>query len=238
MDKTANAIITNNLIYEEYKRGLIGSFDIKKVIPLEFPNLVDYRCFLIKNICFDGNDIHCVFAGSFYDEVRRPDYLLKLISKIADGKKIVFHFFGNLNMYIKREELPNCIFDHGQVASDLALQYMMSADILINVGNTVLNQMPSKILTYISMGKPILNIIKLSNCPTLKYTKKYPLALDILETEEVKKEDIERVRNFIIENKGKEIPFETVEKLYYDCTPEYVGSKVYEIIEKVVNENK
>ena len=68
--------------------------------------------------------------------------------------------------------------------------------------------------------------------------EKYPLGLTILETPEPTEDDVNRVRNFILANKGKRIPFEKIKELYYDCTPEYVGGKVYEIICKVVEENK
>ena len=49
------------------------------------------------------------------------------------------------------------------------------------------------------------------------------------------------MREFILRNKRMKRPFEEIEKTYYDCTPEYVGVKMYEIICKAVetrnNEN-
>ena len=231
----ASAIITTDLLKNE-SYNYYSDDTISKITSLEFPNIVKVEGETDVTI-FEKDKINCVFCGSLYKTIRNPQYTFDLFKNL--NQEVVFHIFGRLKEGLSLSEyMSENIIYHGVVPSDKALAYMQAADILINIGNTENNLLPSKILTYISMGKPILNIIKLSNCPTLKYTKKYPLALDILETEEVKKEDIERVRNFIIENKGKEIPFETVEKLYYDCTPEYVGSKVYEIIEKVVNENK
>lgn len=236
VDKSADAIITTNIVLEEYKNGFLEYVDERKIVALEFPNIVDYRQDIKAKIQFDNEYIHCVFAGVFYKDIRNPSFLIKLISEvIKTNKKIYFHFLGNFKSFIQEERLPINIIDHGKVDSDTALQNMMAADVLINVGNTVLNQMPSKILTYISLGKPILNIVKNPQCPTLKYTNKYALALNILETENLKEEDVSRVKDFILTSKGKTISFEEIRKIYYDCTPEYVGEKVYDTVCKVIN---
>ena len=134
--------------------------------------------------------------------------------------------------------LPANIIFHGEVDSETALKCMLSADVLVNIGNTVLNMMPSKLLTYISTGKPILNIIKDPACPTVPYMEKYPLALNILETKRPTEEDVSRARNFILHSKGKQIPFAEIEQRYYDCTPEYVGGKLYEIICGAIEKKK
>ncbi len=236
-DLKAAAIITTDLIRKDYPKTTPVEI-LNKISVLNFPNVIDFKSLNDQRFISQPKEIHCVFAGGLYKDIRNPEYTLKLFARLKDSK-IVFHIFGKQygseNML---ETLSENVTWHGRVTSDEALGYMQSADVLVNIGNTVLNQMPSKILTYISLGKPILNIIKDPNCPTLPYMEKYPLALNILETPEPTKEDIARVRDFILTNRGKHIPFETIKELYYDCTPEYVGGKVYEIICKVVEESK
>ena len=51
----------------------------------------------------------------------------------------------------------------GKVTKEKALQYLWQADVLVNIGNRVENMLPSKVLEYISTGKPVLNIAQLEN---------------------------------------------------------------------------
>ena len=67
------------------------------------------------------------------------------------------------------------------VDNDEAESILMSADILVNIGNSVSNQIPSKLFDYISTGKPILNIYKNKNCPSLEILSKYPDVLNVYE---------------------------------------------------------
>ena len=60
---------------------------------------------------------------------------------------------------------------------------MADADVLINIGNSVPVHMPSKTLEYINTGKPMVNFYKFADCPTLYYTKRYPLCLNLYEKE-------------------------------------------------------
>lgn len=236
-DTASAAIIATNLIYEEYLNNPERQKVLNKVLPLEFPNLIKPSP-AEPSFGFEKEAIHCVFVGSLYKDIRNPAYALKLFSELKSSN-IIFHIVG---FFYGENPLPDVLPDnvifHGKVDSEKALQYMQTADVLVNIGNTVLNQMPSKIITYISLGKPILNIIKDEACPTLPYMEKYPLSLSVLETPELMDRDIERARGFIVSNKNKEIPFEEIEKLFYDCTPEYVGGKVYETVCKVVEENR
>ena len=237
-DSFSNAIVTTRAIANEYKNGLLSIPNNTCVYALDFPNIVQYKKTLKKLQEVKKETINCVFTGSFYEGIRSPDYVLDLFSLLGDGRNIVFHIFGNYEFFFRFNDLPNYIIYHGRVSSEDSIGIMQDADILVNIGNTTINQFPSKIITYISLGKPIINIIKRTDCPTLPYMEKYPLALNILETPEPTEEDIARVREFILTNRGKHIPFETIKELYYDCTPEYVGGKVYEIICKVVEESK
>ena len=60
------------------------------------------------------------------------------------------------------------------------------------------------------------------------------MALDILETVELREEDYAMAETFILQNASKNIPFETIKDLYRECTPEYVGHKVYDTLCEVI----
>lgn len=232
INKYAASIIVTNLLNNAYKNDPICA---EKTTVLEFPNIIKPSKTIKKN--FDKEHIHCTFAGKLYQNIRNPWYTINLLGALKDSG-IVFHIIGRECGCLEGKELPENVIYHGNFTSDDASDFMQASDVLINIGNTVTDMMPSKILTYISTGKPILNIIKTPECPTLPYMERYPLALNILETETVEPETIEKVRDFCLSNRGKQIPFEEIEKEYYTCTPEYVGQQLYDIICKVVEERK
>lgn len=222
-------VITTNENYQDMRK--MGA-PMEKYRVLDFPNIVRP----VKHdssIAFDEEQIHCVYAGSLAAGIREPHYVLSIFEKLADNN-IVLHIFGEETSLLPKV-LPSNVIFHGKVSSDTAGDYMMAADVLINIGNSIRNMIPSKLLTYFSMGKPVLNFTKIEDCPTLRYMEKYPLGLSVMETEVLSQPDVNKVRDFILANRRKQIPFEEIEKRYCECTPEYVGSQVYSLIESLAD---
>ena len=70
-----------------------------------------------------------------------------------------------------------------------------NSDIIINIGNNIINQVPSKIFEYIESKKVILNIASIENDTSKFYLEKYDLAILINESNdsEIHKKNIEKV---------------------------------------------
>ncbi|OPX84859.1 MAG: hypothetical protein A4E53_03692 [Pelotomaculum sp. PtaB.Bin104] len=133
--------------------------------------------------------IRLVFVGTLYKSIRNPDFLLQLYNKLLQTKvseQLELHFFGNINdcqscfepykkLYGKK------IFLHGSVNRIKAIKAMKEADILINIGNDTSYQLPSKVVEYVSTGKPILNIVKTNKDSSVAFFKSYPVIINILE---------------------------------------------------------
>lgn len=82
----------------------------------------------------------------------------------VQGHKIELHFYGAINDC--QEEFDACpaalkqsLFVHGLVSRENVLQAMVDADILVNIGNDCEAQLASKVVEYMAVGKPILNVI-------------------------------------------------------------------------------
>ncbi len=228
----ADKIFTTDLIYDECKKN--KSINLEKINVIKFPLLVEHK---IQSCCddieLDKNYINCVYVGRLYKTIRRPEYLLSIFSKINKNKKIRLVIIGSgmeedLEKYKTEMGEQLCIYK--EVSKEAAFNAMLNSNILINIGNTILNQMPSKIIDYISMGKPIINLYKIDNCPTLKYTKDYELALNIKEGQDITKSLIKNIEEFCIKNKENKVDFEKLRSIYKECTPEYVSKKFMEII--------
>lgn len=179
----------------------------------------------------DGK-IHLLFCGWLYSDIRSPRYFLDIVSRLDERFEVTF--MGRecellqerfpIQTRAKLITLPNQPYD-------LALQAMADADVLINIGNSVPVHMPSKTLEYINTGKPMVNFYKFADCPTLYYTKRYPLALNLFEEEKDLAAVTERFVHFCEENIGKLVERDFIEAEYADCTPRYIAQKIIENLE-------
>lgn len=146
----------------------------------------------VKVLPEKSHKIKMVFVGRLYKNIRNPSFLLKLFSHLLDtplGNNLELHFFGEFqecyNYFIPYRQLINShLFLHGVVNHSQAIQAMKSSDILINIGNKTIYQLPSKIVEYVSMSKPIINLSQILEDSSREFLKEYPLALCLLETED------------------------------------------------------
>ena len=200
---------------------------IHKIIPAEFPMIKPLPSFEEKTQ--EDGKTHCVFLGTLYPELRPPEKVVACISQMKD-RDIVFDFYGDRQELIRKcpeyEENKDRIRLHGRVSSDEAESVRANADVLVNIDNTNLFQVPSKIFEYFSTGKPILNFYFNPDSPILPYLERYPLCLNIPLGQEPGKEGMaQRMEAFIRESAGKHVPFEMVEAQYRESTPAYVADQ-------------
>ncbi len=133
--------------------------------------------------------LRLVFIGTLYKNIRSPDYLLFLFSKLLNtdiGDKLELHFFGNIHdcrvSFDKYQALLGTkIFLHGQVSRGKAAQAMKEADVLINIGNSTSYQLPSKVVEYASTGKPVLNLISTNHDSSISFFEMYQPSMNLLE---------------------------------------------------------
>lgn len=171
----------------------------------------------------DGGKIDLLFCGWLYSDIRSPRYFLDLAKHLDEGFRITFmgkecdQLRARFDFETKAEvvTLP-------QQPYEAALEAMASADILINIGNSVPVHMPSKTLEYINARKPIVNFHKLPDCPTLHYTRRYPLCLNLYEGDPITEDTIAQFLRFCAESRGKSAPIPELP----ECTPEYIAQVI------------
>jgi glycosyltransferase involved in cell wall biosynthesis len=152
----------------------------------------------IKGAVFpkDGK-IRLVFAGRLYSEIRKPDFILRLFKHLLNthlSDRLELHFFGNINDcqgYFEPYQvlLGKKIYCHGIVSRENVLQAMKEADVLVNIGNESPYELPSKVVEYATLGKPVLNISKIDNDSSTAFFQAYPGALCLLENEALSDSD-------------------------------------------------
>lgn len=224
-----NVIVSTPFIFEALKNYGIDLSNVNE-IQTGFPMINDQG---LISVYQQKKKIKLLFTGWLYSDIRSPEYFMKIISKLDERFQITFmgkeceHLIERFPIETKAE-----IITISQQPYEVALQAMTDADILINIGNSVPVHMPSKTLEYINTGKPMVNFYKFDNCPTLYYTNRYPLSLNLYEGDT----DIESVtRKFIQfceDNKGKTVDHEYILNEYKDCTAGYIAEKILEVLER------
>ena len=229
----ADHVLTTKIICDEVDLRYDGVFS-SKFHAVEFPNVSQ------KTIMVPENDrqevIKCIFAGSLSLAIRNPEYTYRLFV-CQDAQQVRFDLIG-----VAVDELPvkyrnGCINCFGRLSLDDAREKMSEADVLVNIGNSMTNQVPSKLFEYISYGKPIVNICKNRNCPTLPYLDKYPYVLNLFEEDNLFDEQVEKLHAFIATNGKKRIPSQKILSMYETCTPEYCATQMLEVFEKCIKKS-
>lgn len=197
-----------------------------KLCAAEFPGIVQYET-CPSAVEFPGEKTNLLFAGNFYDKIRRPEYLLSLMDSMPEN--VCLHILGELycsvgpELAAHMEQLTACgrLKLHGSVSAEQARAAMHKADVLINLGNAIDNQLPSKIFEYFSTGKPVIHIQKIPECPCLPYMERYGNALVLSEAEPISA-NAEKAAAFCMEGTHC-LEFDTVSARFRDCTIPYVA---------------
>lgn len=224
-----DAILTTPFIRQALAEHGFGAFD-NKIIPVGFPMIVQRD---VQRRRQDDGRIHLLFCGWLYSDIRSPEYFLNILSRL-DERFCVTFMGRECDMLTKRFQIQTKaeLITMPQQPYEVALQAMADADILINIGNSVPVHMPSKTLEYINTGKPVVNFYKMQDCPTLYYTNRYPLCLNLSEQDPDLDAAADRFMSFCLLNKGKTVDRAYIESEYADCTPEYIAGKILEALEK------
>ncbi len=223
-----DAILTTPFIRKALIENGFGFCD-NKLIPVGFPMVEAHD----RHSCrkSDGK-LRLLFCGWLYSDIRSPKYFLEIVSRLDERFEVTF--MGKECQLLQKRfptETRASLITLPQQPYETALQAMADADILINIGNSVPVHMPSKTLEYINTGKPIVNFYKMDDCPTLYYTKRYPLCLNLSEKDGDLDAAARRFTDFCMENRGKAVDRQFIEREYADCTPEYIADRILRALE-------
>ena len=186
----------------------------------------------------DGS-LRILYIGTLYRSIRSPELLLKLFAKLKQHNPdttIELHFVGSINKCEDSFEryhqmIGNQIFLHGQVDRDSAICAMKEADLLVNIGNANRYQLPSKIVEYASLGKPILNLSTIDDDSSQMFLKNYTAILNLRCQGDIPSEsDVLEVMNFI-----KGIPYEIDQSYLHNLRESFGIDAIAESYSKLLN---
>lgn len=133
--------------------------------------------------------IRLVFSGNLYRAIREPGFILRIFEALREtrlGDRVQLHFFGSVrdcwsSFEPYREWIDRSIFLHGTVNHDHALRAMQESAVLVNLGNDTLYQLPSKVLEYVALAKPVLNLVTSERDSSAAFFRSYPAALTLVD---------------------------------------------------------
>lgn len=203
----ADAIsVTTDSTRKLYEASFPSSAGKIQVVP-PLLSLPKYPCPTRKN---EDQVIQLVFVGTLYRKLRSPKYLLACVSALSQAipeRRIELHFYGSINdcgedFSAYPEDLKSIVFVHGLVSRECVVQAMIDSDVLVNIGNDSEAQLASKVVEYMAIGKPILNLVSIVHDSSTAALADYPATLTIMRSEEAPSQEVvEALRSFVLNPK-------------------------------------
>jgi hypothetical protein len=235
-DKCDALFLTPELC-EFYKDTPLKKF-VSKAIPTCFAHLqpLKFSKETSTDIQLNKNKINCLFLGKFYEEVRNPKFLLNIFSEIEPNVHLTCMTNVNEIDFTKYNVNKKHVTLIPFQPRDVALNAMRQANILINIGNTVLGQIPAKSFEYMGSGKPIIHISKQKKDPSLIYLEKYPHVLVINEWENDIKNDRDKILSFCKKYCNTTLSFDDVSKSLGEFSSDFVTTKFVKKVDDLIGD--
>lgn len=181
----------------------------------------------------DKSTIDFFYTGILDSSYRNPSVLLDTFGQIESQSNWRLHFYskGNCETFIRSfSDKDKRILQHGYVTSEELSRASKHADFFINIGNINSSSLPSKLIKYISCGKPIIHFSLQEDDICAEYLKHYSLALVIGKGTDIRDSAV-KFEKFVRDTIHKRIPYEEIEQQYKENTPEYSVGRILRIIQ-------
>lgn len=215
--------------HEMYWRKTFGGQFEKKLKVVDLPVLISKQ----MPIFASSTQISMLYAGLIEKKYRSPSYLLLVLAELREMVPFRFTFYSKGDC---EEEIARAaghtegISQKGYVSPEELEQAIFSTDFLVSIGNSVSRSLPSKVITYLSYGKPIIHFSSQKNDVCKEYLEKYPLAYVICDSVPIK-EACEKFYDFILESRGKTMASGEIQKLFYHNTPAYSAQVISSLLQ-------
>ena len=106
---------------------------------------------------FETDRLELLYTGSFYS-FRRPDALLAALAQVANVRLTIAAITVPEAVLKASREMPDRIRLLGFRPHDAILDLQRSTDVLVNIANDDMTQIPGKVNEYFGAGRPLLNL--------------------------------------------------------------------------------
>lgn len=181
---------------------------------------------------YEGQTIQLIYTGKLMAHFRSPSYLLEVLKEVRKSLDIKVRFFtaGDCENQISAFAADHPWVERcGYVDKETLGLAIESSECLINIGNKMSDMLPSKLLTYIETGMPIVHVKNQENDVCISYLAKYDLAL-IIDEEDTIEVSAKKLISFLLSSFGKRLSGDQIVKMYCKNTPEYSAKFIYSLL--------
>lgn len=214
--------------HQVYWKKVFGKRFQGKLLVSDLPVLVQHN----QSIKKTDESISMVYSGRIDSIYRSPKYLLSVLSELKKQLFFDFYFYseGDCETVISEAAKQNSqIHQCGYVCQGELEKALEESDFLINLGNRTSNNVPSKLISYISFGKPIVHFSSQKDDVCRSYLEQYPLALIIDDSMKID-EAAKKLLFFVQSTKGKRLPFNLIESIFQENSPSHSAELITRIL--------
>lgn len=203
---------------------------------LDIPQLIDEK---ISDRSSDDTDlIKVLYSGILNTRTRSPEYPVSLIKELNQqgiaNVELNFYSRGDCEEMLEKEQQKTngSIRKHGYVSLNELNLAVAETDCLLSIGNCStgkVTSLPSKVISYMAYGKPIIHIDGGANDVAKDYLDKYPLAI-VIDPKARMENNLLALHTFLQNNLGKRVPFDDVARIFVRNTPEYTAEQIIKAV--------
>lgn len=204
--------------HKSYWENTFGDY-LEKVKYADIPVLVRKDECSVETL----DNYSMLYSGIIEKQYRSPTYLLETLIHLKEELNFTFTFFskGDCEEEIesasqKYQGIKRC----GFITPEELEEQIYKTDFLVSIGNSISRSLPSKIITYVSYGKPIIHFSSQTNDVCLEYLRRYPACLVVDQNESVEN-STKRVCQFLKDYSGVKVSFEEIHQYFEKNDPIY-----------------
>tara|TARA_B100000927_G_scaffold3405_1_gene2695 strand:+ start:368 stop:1591 length:1224 start_codon:yes stop_codon:yes gene_type:complete len=170
--KASKIIFTHNEVAELHKKKF--KIDQSKIV-IGYPIALLNKDIIKNSLSFnyENTPLKIGYFGAFTKSVREPNnYLINIANSLSDNIKHEWYINEESKKYFSsiKDISSHQFFDI--LPRELALELMVDKiHILLSIGNFNKFQMPSKVVEYLSLGKPVLHYAEIIDDPLYNFEK-------------------------------------------------------------------
>lgn len=207
--------------HEDYWKKTFGKKHGNKLMLADIPVLMEKPLPQVDKS--EEKPISFLYGGLIEQTYRSPDHLLTVFEEYSKTEEATIDFFSKGDCEAKIAEAAkrvSGIRQNGYVPEEVLKEAIAKADVLVSIGNRFSRSVPSKLITYLSYGKPVVHISLQKDDVCAHYLEQYPLGLVLYAWDSVE-ENAKKLRQFTKENRHKAVGFAEVAAALVKNNPAY-----------------
>lgn len=175
------------------------------------------------------NKIHLVYGGSLLETIRNPRKLFEVMGQLPNHIVLDLYSRGCDDIIEEFSYLRNISFKGLIEDSDEYDKVLRGADILISLGNSVDNFVPSKVFDYCCYGKPIIHFVNCEDDYVVRALRFHPLICFINYQESINV-IAEKMNSFIQEHRNVNFSYDLIRNFVLPMTIETTTQNLLKVL--------